>query len=169
MPEKYLVQRRTATGLETVAELPMLAGDKIDIAWLPVVGSIDAAIIERGSNANGIWIKLADGTMICESTIIKNGINVLPDQSIWLSSEYVPPVAFHGEFGICIVYVTTHNNDTVNPASQYIGLTYYGGQWNIYNTGNSGAYVHPGNAVRSGGTINVISATIKVVAFGRWK
>lgn len=65
MPEKYLVQRRTASGLETVAELPMLAGDKIDISLLPVVGTMGSAIIERGSNANGEYVKFADGTMIC--------------------------------------------------------------------------------------------------------
>lgn len=65
MPEKYLVQRRTADGLETVAELPMLDGGKIDISSLPVVGAIGAAIIAEGTNTNGYWIRLANGLRLC--------------------------------------------------------------------------------------------------------
>mgnify|MGYP001421815176 CR=1 FL=1 len=65
MPEKYLVQQRTAAGLETIAELPVLENGKVDISWLPVVGTMGSAIIERGSNANGEYVKFADGTMIC--------------------------------------------------------------------------------------------------------
>lgn len=46
-------------------ESPPLVDGLIDIAQLPVVGLMGAAIIERGSNANGSWVKWADGTMIC--------------------------------------------------------------------------------------------------------
>lgn len=82
MPEKYLVQQRTATGLETVAELPVLAGDKIDILQLPVVGSMGAAIIERGSNANGSYIKWADGTMICTGQVLVSFVGNDPYKSV---------------------------------------------------------------------------------------
>lgn len=64
MPDKYIIQRRTASGLETVAELPALEGGKVDLSWLPVVGSMGSAIIERGSNANGEYVRWADGTQI---------------------------------------------------------------------------------------------------------
>ena len=65
MANKYIIQRRTASGLETVAELPALESGKIDLSWLPVVGSMGSAIIERGSNANGDYIRWADGTQVC--------------------------------------------------------------------------------------------------------
>ena len=65
MPDKYIIQRRTASGLETVVEVPALESGKIDLSWLPVVGSMGAAIIERGSNANGDYIRWADGTQVC--------------------------------------------------------------------------------------------------------
>ena len=67
MPDKYVIQRRTASGLENVAELPALENGKIDLSWLPVVGSMGSAIIERGSNANGEYIRWADGTQVCVS------------------------------------------------------------------------------------------------------
>lgn len=65
MADKYIVQRRTASGLEVVAELPCLEDGKVDLSWLPVVGMMGSAIIERGSNANGEYVKFADGTMWC--------------------------------------------------------------------------------------------------------
>ena len=67
MPDKYIIQRRTASGLETVAELPALENSKVDMSWLPVVGAMGSAIIERGSNANGEYIRWADGTQVCIS------------------------------------------------------------------------------------------------------
>lgn len=65
MAAKYIVQKRTASGLETVAELPVLEDGKIDLSWLPVVGSMGSAIIESGSNANGYYTKFADGMLVC--------------------------------------------------------------------------------------------------------
>ena len=69
MANKYIIQRRTASGLETVAEIPALEGNKVDMSWLPVVGSMGSAIIERGDNANGEYIRWADGTQICTRTV----------------------------------------------------------------------------------------------------
>ena len=69
MANKYIIQRRTASGLETVAEIPALEGGKVDMSWLPVVGAMGSAIIERGDNANGEYIRWADGTQICTRTV----------------------------------------------------------------------------------------------------
>lgn len=69
MPDKYIIQRRTASGLENVAELPALENGKIDLSWLPIVGAMGSAIIERGSNANGEYVRWADGTQVCYSTV----------------------------------------------------------------------------------------------------
>lgn len=65
MPSKYVLQQRGASGLENKAEVPALENGKIDMSWLPVVGESGAAIIARGSNANGEWVRWADGTQVC--------------------------------------------------------------------------------------------------------
>ena len=69
MANKYIIQRRTASGLENVAELPALESGKVDMSWLPVVGEVGSAIIERGDNANGEYIRWEDGTQICTRTV----------------------------------------------------------------------------------------------------
>lgn len=63
---KRLVRYKRENGqLVKIAETPVLENGKVDISWLPVVGTMGSAVIERGSNANGEYIKWADGTMIC--------------------------------------------------------------------------------------------------------
>ena len=53
--------------LVKIAETPVLENGKVDISWLPVVGTMGSAVIERGSNANGEYVKFADGTMVCKT------------------------------------------------------------------------------------------------------
>ena len=65
MPTKLVLQTRGASGLNTAAELPTLENGKVNIGLLPVVGEMGAAIIERGDNANGEYIRWADGTQVC--------------------------------------------------------------------------------------------------------
>lgn len=55
------VQQRTASGLTNVGQFPQ-----------SIVGSMGSAIIESGSNANGNYVKFADGTLICTSMV---GVN----------------------------------------------------------------------------------------------
>ncbi len=78
MANKYIIQRRTASGLETVAEIPALEGNKVDMSWLPVVGAMGSAIIERGDNANGEYIRWADGTQICWHQVVEQNIALSP-------------------------------------------------------------------------------------------
>ena len=82
MADKYVIQRRTASGLENVAELPALENGKVDLSWLPVVGSMGSAIIERGSNANGEYVRWADGTQVCWGSYIYNFNTTDIDQRI---------------------------------------------------------------------------------------
>ena len=150
MPEKYLVQRRTATGLETVAELPVLAGDKIDILQLPVVGSMGAAIIECGSNANGSYIKWADGTMFC-------------------TNKWVLPIATVGRPYKFVVGVSAINNNNQTNNNVYTSIGYQEGETYVWSTGtNSGAHTLA-QAIRTGGSYSVVSYTADLVAIGRWK
>ena len=63
---KRLVRYKRENGqLVKIAETPVLENGKVDISWLPIVGTMESAVIECGSNANGEYIKWADGTMIC--------------------------------------------------------------------------------------------------------
>ena len=65
---KRLVRYKRENGqLVKIAETPVLENGKVDIAQLPIVGTMGSAIIERGSNANGEYVKWADGTMVCRT------------------------------------------------------------------------------------------------------
>lgn len=60
------------------------------------------AIIERGSNANGDYVKFADGTQICNSPTFTFSINITSgaiyraDTQVWTF-----PVAFAGSYAVC--------------------------------------------------------------------
>lgn len=167
---KRLVRYKRENGqLVKIAETPVLENGKVDIGWLPVVGTMGAAVIESGSNANGRYTKFANGMMICESTVSLTGLNVLPDQEIWKTNRYVPPAVFVGEKRVSVTSVNSVNNDTVGLSSQFIGIVASSGVLYLYNTGESYQHVHPGVAVRNGGRYNITSASIQVVAIGRWK
>ena len=58
---------RGASNLEKLMRAVLLDSEnKVPADRLRIVGAIaDGAIIESGSNANGYWCKLADGTLIC--------------------------------------------------------------------------------------------------------
>ena len=49
----YSVQQRTSSGLSDIGQFPA-----------EIVGSMGSAIIESGSNANGNYVKFADGTQV---------------------------------------------------------------------------------------------------------
>ena len=90
MPDKYIIQRRTASGLETVVEVPALESGKIDLSWLPVVGSMGSAIIERGSNANGEYVRWADGTQVCYKIVAP----VIATGKTYVDSYFTYPAVF---------------------------------------------------------------------------
>lgn len=66
----------------TNGNIPVMTGNG-GIASRPIVGTVSqadgvptGAIIERGSNANGEYVKYADGTLICTRSISYPGINI---------------------------------------------------------------------------------------------
>lgn len=65
MAKRLVWYKRVNGALVKQFESPALVGGLVDIAQLPIVGTMGAAVIERGSNANGEYVKFADGTMIC--------------------------------------------------------------------------------------------------------
>ena len=58
----YNVQQRTSSGLSDIGQFPA-----------EIVGSMGSAIIESGSNANGNYVKFADGTQWCFAIIVTTG------------------------------------------------------------------------------------------------
>ena len=62
------ISKRTASGLEEVLRTLLLdAESKVPADRLRIVGAIaDGAIMESGSNSNGYWCKLADGTLLMQ-------------------------------------------------------------------------------------------------------
>lgn len=95
MPSKYVLQQRGASGLENKAEIPALENGKIDMSWLPVVGESGAAIIARGSNANGEWVRWEDGTQVCYATTGDITPSWSGGTGVWLTNTGVIfPAAF---------------------------------------------------------------------------
>lgn len=71
MAKRLVRYRRENGALVKIAELPMLENGKVDISQLPVVGTDGAAIISEGSNANGSWVRFANGTQICKTNVCR--------------------------------------------------------------------------------------------------
>ena len=89
----YNVQQRTSSGLSDIGQFPA-----------KIVGSMGSAIIESGSNANGNYVKFADGTLICWQ---RTSVNYYAQESIGtkakklnfaLPANSVVPNKFSGSF-----------------------------------------------------------------------
>lgn len=67
MSDVMTFSKRTAAGLEEVLRTLLLDSEnKVPAERLRIVGALaDGAIIESGSNSNGYWVRLADGTQVC--------------------------------------------------------------------------------------------------------
>lgn len=70
MSDVLEILKRGDNSLEALLRAVLLdTENKVPSDRLRIVGAIaDGAIIESGSNANGNWLKLADGTLICWGT-----------------------------------------------------------------------------------------------------
>ena len=171
MSDVMTFSKRTAAGLEEVLRTLLLDSEnKVPADRLRIVGALaDGAIIEQGSNANGEYVRFANGLQICMSTIALTGMNRTPDQSIWDAGQYTPPAAFVGTYHKIIVNATALNDDTDHQTYSIVGLVFSNGAPILYNTGASHYRENLGEGVRTGGTFNVVAITIQVVAIGKWK
>ena len=69
----FNVQQRTSSGLSDIGQFPA-----------EIVGSMGSAVIESGSNANGNYVKFADGTQVCFSkTISASAVNTHNKKANW--------------------------------------------------------------------------------------
>ena len=138
-------------------------------AFANTLGSVlNGAIIERGSNANGEFVKFADGTMLtwgAQSAYT----DLPPGQAIsWDANNLsLQPAAFVGRWESVVNYglynssgVAIYTNNFIY-ASPSGDLTFAG-----FNTGNSPAYAHPSFTT---GTQIAKSYVAHFQSVGRWR
>ena len=150
-----------------MAETPVLEGGKVDIGWLPIVGAEGSAIIERGNNANGEYIKWADGTMICTHTYVRE-----PKYSDYLfyTREWVLPIANVGTvYKFVVGFGATTNDCPTANHGVYTSIGYQGTETYVWSTGSNSTVKRLADAIRTGGSFGVVSYTAYLVAIGRWK
>ena len=149
MPSKYVLQQRGASGLENKAEIPALENGKIDMSWLPVVGESGAAIIARGSNANGEWVRWEDGTQVCWIPTL----TAQAENSVYVALVWTFPAAFLNNNVVPYAVFTTAIPGT--PFFLYRAIT--------SSTSTTFAFrSYDGNAASGSGTCCTL-------AIGRWK
>ena len=113
------------------------------------------AIIERGSNANGEFVKFADGTQICWIENLQgNGISAVGNTASDIRWDM--PIAF----------ASTAYSGSIHHRSQAgLSTTQRGGQFECSGTSSDirARYFTP-----SGVSASDISFSIRLVAIGRW-
>lgn len=114
-----------------------------------------AGIIESGSNANGNWIKYADGTMICYKKVEITGLNI---NSAWGSLYENSSSISLGNFPQTFVDVPTITVDKTSGTGCWIQVNE-----NITSSYAGDCYVVSATS-RSGANIN-----FEIIAIGRWK
>ncbi|MDW9363583.1 phage tail protein [Sinorhizobium meliloti] len=105
------------------------------IVELPVVGTVSnsagfpaGAVIERGSNANGEYVKFADGTMICTSPEITVSMNQVTGNLFYSNAvSAAMPVLFTGIQPVGFGHIHTTINGWVNARTAFgswVGAAY---------------------------------------------
>lgn len=109
------------------------------------------AIIERGSNSNGEYIRYADGTQICFGV----GVSVTQTSSGVMTSRWLFPAAFYGTtYSVAISLISSLD------FAQCAGLPW------VQSKATSAAYV--GFRGPSGTYLSGTTVQIDVVIVGRW-
>ena len=96
MSDVLEILKRGDNSLEALLRAVLLDSDnKVPAERLRIVGALSGGnIIERGSNANGEYVRFADGTQICRGTIYYNGLDTTEDYN---SVPITFPAVFVGE------------------------------------------------------------------------
>ena len=166
----------------TANATPVAGSDgKLADGWIPatvfnksnILGTVSqvggvptGAVIESGTNANGTYVKFADGTFLCEHTVNLTGLSVPAASSVYVDTYWTLPVTATGG-----VFVKTIVNATLldsNADDLYGVLSFFDNVVLVYNTGGLGKNITPGRAVAETGSSVCNSAVIKLFAYGRW-
>ena len=130
-------------------------------ALAPIVGTVSqsggvptGAIVQRGSNANGEFVRWADGTQICWGTITPAAQSVAAYNYVVLS-DWVFPAAF----AVAPPFISS--------TYQGYGTGYFvAGVADLVATGTSGG-LFLGNA-RNTGSVTGSNGKVHLIAIGRW-
>lgn len=135
MSDVMTFSKRTASGLEEALRTVLLDADnKVPAEALRIVGAIvDGAIIERGSNANGEYIRWADGTQVCWLKQIQQGIAVNQAVGSMYRSETIQ-WTFPAQFATTMNYLSFHSASALglitytNVTNYTLGVLYWHAQ-----------------------------------------
>jgi hypothetical protein len=108
------------------------------------------AIIERGSNSNGEWVRYADGTQIC-------WVNSFTPTTYWgAGADWLSPAIFSSTPTVTVSpkYIVSGGTDAVYCAESL--------------TNNNNSYKLKCLVVSNGGEIYDSGATVQATAIGRW-
>lgn len=156
MSDVMTFSKRTAAGLEEVLRTLLLDSEnKVPAERLRIVGALDdGAIIEQGSNANGRWIKLADGTAIAHNAITQL-TNTEAAGVISGIYRYTTSVTFPLSFvSVPNVVANIGANSTTHGWGTAINRTVSGATFHHYTTAAS---------------VSTASLAGWYIAIGRWK
>ena len=140
MSDVMTFSKRTAAGLEEVLRTLLLDSEnKVPAERLRIVGALsDGAIIEQGSNANGEYVRFANGLQICQKTFsstegtFSGTIEITTHSNGWYNSPQVQwtfPASFASNARTCFcsgVYSTEGNYVRI------IGIAYAGARTVCY-------------------------------------
>lgn len=124
------------------------------------------AVIESGSNANGSYVKFADGTFLCWHTVNLTGLSVAASVAIYAANSWTLPVAAAG--GVFVKTIVNATLVTSDSKHLYGGFSLLSEIVSVYNTGAKSSEVTPGQAISVMGSSVCASADIRLFAYGRW-
>ena len=150
----YSVAKNVLGALGPRVKVPVLDSElKIPAECLRIVGALaSGAIVESGSNANGYYVKLADGTMFCSALLELDGVVVTNDDGTILA------------WALPATYIDT-NYKLFCAAIGYASNRFY-----VTLMPQSASYAQ-GGAISITGNIWTLNASTKLqtISFGRWK
>lgn len=163
MAKKVVRYKRINGALVKQFEVPPLIGGLVDIASLPVVGNMGAAIIERGSNANGEYIKWADGTMICTKSASTDNVSFSEWYNIYERNPNGPRPQL-GSFPATFVDIPaiSISGSMSGPLGDWYSM------WIVYGrpaTRNA----FPEITISRPSMVSAMTVTLYGIAIGRWK
>lgn len=142
-------------GLASLLKSVLLDSEgKVPADRLRIVGALaSGAVIEHGSNANGEYVKFADGTMICTFNSGILGYSYVAERVITFPCAFVSRPAV-----IPAMFLDHSDLDSIKAGGVIFGAK--------YNTSKSSCTV---GAVTIGTSGKLYNAELDMCAIGRWK
>lgn len=164
MCAKKLVRYKNVNGvLVKQYESPALIDGLVDISQLPIVGAMGSAVIESGENANGRWVKWADGTMICTKSASTDNVSFSEWYNIYERNPNGPQPQL-GSFPATFVDIPaiSISGSMSGPLGDWYSM------WIVYGrpaTRNA----FPEITISRPSMVSAMTVTLYGIAIGRWK